>query len=438
MIWQIWKKKTTTPSPAIPPSLASSFAHIEWPTDAYSSARFLLGMYVQKAPPFSLWRSPTSTLTPEAEPTAELCAQSFQLALWFWMIGRAHGSIAETMARDAFLLTAAEMDGENNFDGMLTWLLGMQDEAYEFYAKKKREATGEALKLPREYYLALHFFIGISDSPYHMAEGEVSAKDLAGLTECLMYASTTAQEVWGLMQVAFSTFDPSSFLKWKWSDSPGAYEMHLMRRHNNLLFRPERRIVTGQDVYEARVRDTNALAAAHKEVEEIKAEILDKDLPPNWNDYLHQMRERIDDLTDRIYHIGRNAAYLEKNIAVARKFIIDVWMGAVQTKPDVVALLEKAEKLHNERLAIVYGTEWLRQIGHHEKVIPPDEIIPSLLTEDVEALTESIRLIELQPDLQPMLLNVRTGALDIVRPVLAAGYSLPGIADKLAIIGVAI
>lgn len=450
MLWKIWKKKSV-PTPAIPPSLSSQFSDIKWPTDAYSSARFLLGMFAQKTPPFSFWRSPTTTISLAALPIAELCAQSFQLALWFWMVGRDHGKIAETMTRDSFLLTAAEVDDENDLSGMLVWLLGMQDDAYEYYAKQKEAAADKTLAFPREYYLALYFYLAVNDSPYRNYEGDIPQGDLAGLTESLFYASTTAQEVWGLMHKAFGTFDPNSINKWKWTALPGAHEMHLMRRYNNPLFSPERQIVTGNDVYEARVRDTNALTAAHKEMEAIKAEILgNENLPQDWSGYLNGLRERIDSLADdKIYCLGRNSTYLEENIAKAREYVINVWMGTVKSIPATLALLEEGEKLHNEQLTITKSSEWLRQLGHPDKIIPPDEVIPSFLSENLEILTANMNLLEslvktekygkpIQSQMRNMLLHLRTGSLDIVRPILAAGKSLPNIEEKLAVIGVVI
>jgi hypothetical protein len=451
MSWKIWGKKKTAPTPAIPPSLSSQFSDIEWPKDAYSSARFLLGMFAKKTPPFSFWRSPATTISHEALPIAELCAQSFQLALWFWMVGRDHGKIAETMTRDSFLLTAAEVDDENDLSGMLGWLLGMQDDAYEYYAKQKEASADKTLAFPREYYLAIYFYLAVNDSPYHNYEGDIPQGDLLGLTESLFWASTTAQEVWELMHKAIGTFDPCSILKWKWSTLPGAHEIHLMRRHNNPLFSPERQRVTGKDVYEARIRDANALIAAHKEMESIKAEILgNENLPQDWSGYLNGLRERIDSLADdKIYRLGRNSAYLEESIATARDYVISIWRGAVKSVPAKLAQLEEVEKLHEERQSRIKASEWLRHINHPNNIIPTNEVIPSFLSENLETVTANMNLLEsmvkTEKDGNPtqslsrsMLINLRTGSLDIVRPILATGKSLPDIKEKLAVIGVAI
>lgn len=42
-----------------------------------------------------------------------------------------------------------------------------------------------------------------------------------------------------------------------WSDNPGAYEQHLMRRHNNPLFPKGRRVISQAEIDVARKHDNN-------------------------------------------------------------------------------------------------------------------------------------------------------------------------------------
>lgn len=213
MSWQFWKNKAFRV-----PSVRESLADIEWPTNAYSSARFLLGMYIKKTQPFSCWQKPDTTFTPEAVQTAEICAQSYALILWFWLVERTSGTIGAQMARDAFLLTAEELDEENNLAGMLDWLMNMHEDAFKAYSKRTEDerkitVNGEKMELPREYFVALHFFLGMQDSPYYLDQTRNNNDDTFALAECLMHVSKIAQDVFEPMQAAFRELDPGSFLK---------------------------------------------------------------------------------------------------------------------------------------------------------------------------------------------------------------------------------
>jgi hypothetical protein len=51
-----------------------------------------------------------------------------------------------------------------------------------------------------------------------------------------------------------------------WSDDPGCFELHLVRRLNNPLFPPARRKVTQQELLEAQKRDARDLAQLQQDV----------------------------------------------------------------------------------------------------------------------------------------------------------------------------
>lgn len=226
----------------------------------------------------------------------------------------------------------------------------------------------------------------------------------------------------------------------EWSINPGAYEIHLIRRNNNPLFKSERRLVTAEDVHNAKLLDALGWDKIRKEADDIKAELLrsETDIPEDWRLYLGQMRERIDSASEVASSLGRNSKGLERYLSELRIFVTDFSMDLIKSDPEAVIAFEKAETLHKEHQIVFYGTEWLSQIRHPEKIIPFDEVIPSLLTESVEILKENISIIKSQPALRSMLLNIRTGALETVKPLLISGYSIPNIKEKLAIIGVSL
>src|SRR4030066_2395679 len=59
----------------------------------------------------------------------------------------------------------------------------------------------------------------------------------------------------------------------KWSDSPGCFERHLQRREGNLLFPPGRRIITRNEIEEAREKDRNEQEYFFKKINELGSQM---------------------------------------------------------------------------------------------------------------------------------------------------------------------
>ena len=435
-----------TPAPQVPDlseAVSDALGKIEWSSDAYRSARFLLGMYGARGVPFSLWRSDGANFTLNALGTAETCTQSYQLVLWFWLVDQNFGAIAGKMARDAFLLAAEEVSPEDNLAGMFEWLLNAHEDAYRLFSEMSADklqvpVNGKMLQMPREYHLSIYFFLKLDGSPYFMEAAPLNDDDVWALAECLVHGSKVAQQVYAPMQAAFGKFDPNSFEKWRWSTEPGAHEMHLMRRHNNPLFSPSRQTVSGADVYAARVRDAELRDEVRQAAILVRKELNETDLPSDWSGYLDDMRQRVDALMDKALRLGQSAADLEDHLGESRSFILDIWVGAFKGHPEKLAMLEDAEDAHRARQDAMFETEWLRQVGNPERAIPAEELVAALLSDEPAEFAKSVRNLESDERLRSSLLATRTDALGIVQPLLAAGRSLPGIRDKMAVLGVAV
>jgi hypothetical protein len=433
------RKKVSAPADV---AAAPSLSAINWPTDAYASVRFLVGMYVTKGAPFSQWKAPRALLSPAALSTAELCVQGWQLSVWFHLFEHRFDPVAAKMAKDAALAMAKDLSPDDDFSDMLWALLQMYTTAEGAYADmpaQQRQVTinGQTMETPWPYFLSLYFFARLDGSPYK-GQDSVPESDTLGLAQCVEDATTTAKAVFAPMLAAVADFDPASFTSWRWSEKPGAHEMHLMRRQNNPLFSPERRHVTGAEVYAARVRDAELWRAVAGEAGAIRKELDETESSANWEDFLYDMREKVDALMERAHRLGSTAPDVEEYLETCRSFITDVWMGAHKNNPEKLALYAKAEQLHHQKQAVVYATEWLRQVGNPEGVIPPQEVVAALLSEGLEQVQATVRVLEHDEDLRSMLLQLRTSSLDIVKPLLAAGHQLPDIREMLEALGVAV
>jgi hypothetical protein len=415
---------------------------IVWPTDAYDSVRFLFGMYVKKTHPFSDWRTARANLASAIEELAETSVTGYQLLLWFVLYGKRHGSIESLMLKDAFCHLFSELDSASDMESQVHWMLNFQEEAINYYInlgddKKKSMVNGKELELPQEYFIASYHLLGFPDSPY--ANGNVPLDGQEGqLAMCLAQGRFSMQSIFIPMQEAVQTFDAAKIPFWKWTVAIGAHERHLQRRHNNPLFEPSRRIVTGADVYNARLKDSMARADLIRDLDALRTELRVTELPPTWFDYLNKMRVRAEAIVTRIAMQGRAAADQKARADQTRAYIVGIMRDALATTgEDQVVGIDAAEKLYasSQNMASI---EWRNQVRHPEKIVPPQEVIAALLCEDLNSLRAIVNEMETQPTFREALANARTGALDIVRPAVATGCNIPEIKEKLAILGVSL
>ena len=169
MKWKLWGK---TPSP---PEATEAPA---WPTDAYTSVKFFVGLFVKSGSlPFREWKSPLATVRPELQLTVEIAVHALQMRLYFWLFERHFGTLEAEIAEGAFLelLTQLSDDPKSDAGRMTQFLLGMIDSAFEL-AKEQGEKTitttdGE-VAVPPEYFMALYILLRMPDSPYYNSEGD--------------------------------------------------------------------------------------------------------------------------------------------------------------------------------------------------------------------------------------------------------------------------
>ncbi len=374
---------------------------VDWPTDAYDSARFLFGMYVKKTLPFSDWRAADANLASAMKSWPEMSVTGYQLLLWFVLYGKRHGNIESLMLKDAFCHLFLELNPASNMESQIHWMLNFQEEAINYYInlgddKKKSVVKGKELELPQEYFIATYHLLGFPDSPY--VNGKLPLDGQEGqLAMCLAQGRFSMQSLFVTMQEAVQTFDAAKIPFWKWTLAIGAHERHLQRRHNNPLFEPTRRIVTGADVYDARLKDAKARADLIRDLDALRAELRATELPLAWFDYLNKMRVRAEAVVTRIAMQGRATADQKSRADQTRAYIVGIMRDALATKgEDQVVEIDEAEKLYaaSQNMALI---EWRNQVRHPEEIIPPQEVIPALLSEDLGSLRAIVNEMEVQP-----------------------------------------
>jgi hypothetical protein len=198
MSWKFWKKDTPTkPSPGLD--------QIQWPNNVGDATSLLVGMFMQRLPPFASWKSPTATVPAELDPLVACSAWGFQLSLWFAMLTSAHGQPAADVAKEMFL----EMLGHATpgLDAQTRGLLALSSEGTLAYSSDFTLIVGgKELEMPLSYFLAIHFLTRTSTSPYFNRDDDDLGDITLEVAKCLDHANQAAIEVFVPMHKAITSF----------------------------------------------------------------------------------------------------------------------------------------------------------------------------------------------------------------------------------------
>jgi hypothetical protein len=427
MAWRLWKtgkRQDGTQS---------------WPSDANQSIKQLLDMYLASdAAPFSGWAAPGIIFAPDVEPVLRNGVRGYQLALWFWLFAEKHGPIAARMVRESFCLFAeeAQPSSGDRIDALLDFesRLAHSIEAISSEARTFR-LESLSVELPMEFFLATGFLRLAPESPYAGANESASLQgNDYKLADCFGHATEEALAVFRAM-IDKVDFDAKSLSNWKWSAHPGAAERHLQRRYSNPLFPLHRQMVTAHEVYEARLADAQSLHEISNELGELSLSFSQTtELPLNWQSFLEGYRDYVDRLDERRLAAGGQNAPLGDAIERLRADILTTWRTSLHRNRHSLATLDQEEAQRAERRALLYGCDWTAQILSNGSLIPPEEVVPALLSESPSELERVVTALQAEPLLHETLMQCRATAHRLDNEFRSGGRNIPDIGDKLRIL----
>jgi hypothetical protein len=174
-----------------------------------------------------------------------------------------------------------------------------------------------------------------------------------------------------------------------WSKCPGCYERHLQRRCENILFPPERRKVSKDDIIQARKKDEIDQHRFIKEVQLAGAEL-----------------ENLE-YDNRSYAIQRIQALLEEAAAIGGETIQNAVQLLEQLEEETIQYLNKAmpegkELLEKSKsLSFMARIPFIAQCKRQDTPILPNEEIPTLLCESFETIATLGFISRSFPDFKP-------------------------------------
>ena len=165
-----------------------------------------------------------------------------------------------------------------------------------------------------------------------------------------------------------------------WSDNPGCFERHLQRREGNLLFPPERRMVTQKEIDEATERDRlEQQAFAEKFYAFLAKTVAPKntDLPPC--DALSLLTELGKLLAEAASIGGEDIAQFMQILQSTEDKLKQSWIEAVPDGTDDMNSITNLSAMDR----IYYFAQALRK----DSPILKEEEIPALLSEDLGVIS---------------------------------------------------
>lgn len=170
-----------------------------------------------------------------------------------------------------------------------------------------------------------------------------------------------------------------------WSEHSGAYEQHLKRRSNNPLFPKDRRLVTQVDVDAAISMDTieaieldEKYRALLERISHCKEKIEISDA--------NQLREESEDLISQCDQIGDKVSLIRNRLTELRSLIVEAWISAYPPDSPERQKLIDLEQHRKENNDIVYVSNILSQQISRGDVIPSDEILLAMMSDNEELL----------------------------------------------------
>jgi len=209
-----------------------------------------------------------------------------------------------------------------------------------------------------------------------------------------------------------------------WSNNPGAYELHLKRRHNNMLFQKKRRVINQSEVDFARNHDhsdyinlKNRLSNLLIEVEKFP-DIVD-------SSQINKIREIIDTLIGDAVGVGGEAELIVQKTKEFRKLLITTWSESAANNPKAKQAIIKAENFYQENI-IKFEVPFVAQITRENSPIPDDELIPALLMESPDVITKTFDWLD--PDTRTI---IQKEAIRILKSAVNEGAQIKNFNDIL-------
>jgi len=200
-----------------------------------------------------------------------------------------------------------------------------------------------------------------------------------------------------------------------WSNDPGAYELHLIRRCANPYFSESRQVVSMEKLAEAKKIDDSDYELAKKRLFQLLKYL------ENLSDFVilsefDKIREQMDDLIKFAGGVRGRANKIATDVDELRDDLIKLKMDSLSNDSQALLVLKRANDFHKEFVRKLLNSLTL-QITRERSPIRVDEMIAVIISENPETIRNY--LIVIPEDAQFLL---KKGALLLMKDALDRGY----------------
>jgi hypothetical protein len=178
-----------------------------------------------------------------------------------------------------------------------------------------------------------------------------------------------------------------------WSANPGCFERHLQRREGNILFPPERRVVTRREIDEAQQMDRIEQEMFGEKVNSFIERITNSDKHVK-TDSASSILQETQNLLEEAASIGGDIEVYIQLLENSEEKITNLLNKAVPNGADIL------KQAHS--LSILKRSPYIAQATRKDSPIYKDEGIPALLSEDLKTIAlEGYKSRAFAPDYKP-------------------------------------
>jgi hypothetical protein len=164
----------------------------------------------------------------------------------------------------------------------------------------------------------------------------------------------------------------------EWSPEPGVFELALLRRYDNPLYLPDRRLITLHKLADAKVRDAERawqVLDAYIDVASRRNRLARLDSAERISEAVAE----IDSLIEEALRVGGTAYGIADALLTLRADLVSEWRRAASGNPARFAPLERIEQREPQTGS---AARFLAQLDQEEGPIPEHEVVPALLGEN--------------------------------------------------------
>lgn len=209
-----------------------------------------------------------------------------------------------------------------------------------------------------------------------------------------------------------------------WSNEPGAYEIHLMRRINNPYFAEHRRSVSKEELDVAKARDAARFLVVEREFGELWREVerYGMTTPRIVGDAI-SLREHIEEFIRLARGSGQTTEKFVYPAQTLREGIIsDLRAASVGTQLNAI---NAAVNFHEVEIEI-YDIPTMAQMRNNDNPIPAEETLSTILSEEPFFIAAFCRMLPEEK------FDIRLTMLQMLKEAFMSGYVDPKMSEKIA------